>query len=161
MVSRTSSLSVEQDSTSDSLQRVCEIWSLILMVPLPLNVLPSPISRRVHPRSAQEVHAALRPPARKLRGRREAPAAVSRHWVLEKCRSLGRGWDVSDCSRRYGTSYRGAMLFPLLKLGVGGQVLHAHPTSVLFTRKPRTGWVVFHEMEETKKTQYVPTRLYV
>ncbi|KAJ7684812.1 P-loop containing nucleoside triphosphate hydrolase protein, partial [Mycena polygramma] len=35
----------------------------------------------------------------------------------------------------------------------GNQTLHVHPTSVLFTRKPRSGWVVFHEMEETKKTQ--------
>lgn len=35
-----------------------------------------------------------------------------------------------------------------------GQVLHVHPNSVLFTRKPRSGWVCFHEMEETKKTQY-------
>ncbi|KAG6331455.1 hypothetical protein ID866_7633 [Astraeus odoratus] len=32
-------------------------------------------------------------------------------------------------------------------------VLHVHPNSVLFTRKPRSGWVVFHEMEETKKNQ--------
>ncbi|KAH7912626.1 P-loop containing nucleoside triphosphate hydrolase protein [Hygrophoropsis aurantiaca] len=31
-------------------------------------------------------------------------------------------------------------------------VLHLHPTSVLFTRKPRSGWVIFHELEETKKT---------
>ncbi|KAF5331044.1 hypothetical protein D9619_005702 [Psilocybe cf. subviscida] len=35
----------------------------------------------------------------------------------------------------------------------GGMVLSVHPTSVLFTRKSRTGWVIFHEMEETKKTQ--------
>ncbi|KAF9532436.1 P-loop containing nucleoside triphosphate hydrolase protein [Crepidotus variabilis] len=35
------------------------------------------------------------------------------------------------------------------------QILHVHPTSVLFTRKPRSGWVVFHEMEETKKKQTV------
>jgi ATP-dependent RNA helicase DDX35 len=35
------------------------------------------------------------------------------------------------------------------------QVLHIHPSSVMFTRKPRTGWVVFHEMEETKKIQWV------
>ncbi|ESK97822.1 deah (asp-glu-ala-his) box polypeptide 35 [Moniliophthora roreri MCA 2997] len=35
----------------------------------------------------------------------------------------------------------------------GNKVLYAHPTSVLFTRKPRSGWVIFHEMEETKKTQ--------
>ncbi|KAH8833485.1 P-loop containing nucleoside triphosphate hydrolase protein [Flagelloscypha sp. PMI_526] len=35
----------------------------------------------------------------------------------------------------------------------GERTLHTHPTSVLFTRKPRSGWVVFHEMEETKKTQ--------
>ncbi|KIY68203.1 P-loop containing nucleoside triphosphate hydrolase protein [Cylindrobasidium torrendii FP15055 ss-10] len=37
----------------------------------------------------------------------------------------------------------------------GEQILHTHPTSVLFTRKPKSGWVVFHEMEETKKTQCV------
>lgn len=35
----------------------------------------------------------------------------------------------------------------------GDRVLHVHPNSVLFTRKPRSGWVVFHEMEETKKNQ--------
>ncbi|PSR75131.1 hypothetical protein PHLCEN_2v9316 [Hermanssonia centrifuga] len=35
----------------------------------------------------------------------------------------------------------------------GNVALHVHPNSVLFTRKPRSGWVVFHEMEETKKTQ--------
>ncbi|TFK42844.1 P-loop containing nucleoside triphosphate hydrolase protein [Crucibulum laeve] len=35
----------------------------------------------------------------------------------------------------------------------GNKILHVHPTSVLFTRKPRSGWVIFHEMEETKKTQ--------
>jgi hypothetical protein len=36
---------------------------------------------------------------------------------------------------------------------LSAQVLHVHPNSVLFTRKPRSGWVIFHEMEETKKTQ--------
>lgn len=30
----------------------------------------------------------------------------------------------------------------------------------MFTRKPRTGWVIFHEMEETKKTQWVAVRFY-
>lgn len=35
----------------------------------------------------------------------------------------------------------------------GNKVLEVHPTSVLFTRKPRSGWVVFHEMEESKITQ--------
>ena len=35
------------------------------------------------------------------------------------------------------------------------QVLNVHPNSVMFTRKPKTGWVVFHEIEETKKTQCV------
>ncbi|CCM06094.1 uncharacterized protein FIBRA_08341 [Fibroporia radiculosa] len=35
----------------------------------------------------------------------------------------------------------------------GDTTLHVHPNSVLFTRKPRSGWVIFHEMEETKKTQ--------
>ncbi|EPQ58523.1 P-loop containing nucleoside triphosphate hydrolase protein [Gloeophyllum trabeum ATCC 11539] len=33
----------------------------------------------------------------------------------------------------------------------GNIPLHVHPDSVLFTRKPKSGWVVFHEMEETKK----------
>ncbi|KAF4615186.1 hypothetical protein D9613_002823 [Agrocybe pediades] len=33
----------------------------------------------------------------------------------------------------------------------GNMILHVHPTSVLFTRKPRSGWVIFHEVEETKK----------
>ncbi|KAG6813096.1 hypothetical protein H0H92_013950 [Tricholoma furcatifolium] len=37
--------------------------------------------------------------------------------------------------------------------GTYRSVLHVHPTSVLFTRKPRSGWIVYHEMEETKKTQ--------
>ncbi|KAG2146985.1 P-loop containing nucleoside triphosphate hydrolase protein [Suillus bovinus] len=35
----------------------------------------------------------------------------------------------------------------------GNKTLYVHPTSVLFTRKPRSGWVVFHEVEETKRTQ--------
>ncbi|KIJ47273.1 hypothetical protein M422DRAFT_164154 [Sphaerobolus stellatus SS14] len=35
----------------------------------------------------------------------------------------------------------------------GDKVLHVHPNSVMFTRKPKSGWVVFHEIEETKKTQ--------
>ncbi|KAF9557667.1 P-loop containing nucleoside triphosphate hydrolase protein [Agrocybe pediades] len=35
----------------------------------------------------------------------------------------------------------------------GNMILHVHPTSVLFTRKPRSGWVIFHEVEETKKAQ--------
>ncbi|OJA08224.1 hypothetical protein AZE42_09393 [Rhizopogon vesiculosus] len=35
----------------------------------------------------------------------------------------------------------------------GNKTLFVHPTSVLFTRKPRTGWIIFHEVEETKKTQ--------
>ncbi|KAF8515694.1 P-loop containing nucleoside triphosphate hydrolase protein [Hysterangium stoloniferum] len=34
----------------------------------------------------------------------------------------------------------------------GDKILHTHPNSVMFTRKPKTGWVVFHEIEETKKT---------
>lgn len=33
------------------------------------------------------------------------------------------------------------------------QTLHVHPNSVLFTRKPKSGWVIYHEMEETKKRQ--------
>ncbi|KAJ3564925.1 hypothetical protein NP233_g7972 [Leucocoprinus birnbaumii] len=37
--------------------------------------------------------------------------------------------------------------------GTYRSVMSVHPTSVLFTRKPRSGWVIFHEMEETKKTQ--------
>ncbi|GJJ09371.1 hypothetical protein Clacol_003593 [Clathrus columnatus] len=32
------------------------------------------------------------------------------------------------------------------------KVFHVHPNSVMFNRKPKSGWVVFHEIEETKKT---------
>lgn len=32
-----------------------------------------------------------------------------------------------------------------------GTVLHVHPSSVMFNRKPETGWVIFHEVMETKK----------
>jgi ATP-dependent RNA helicase DDX35 len=32
-------------------------------------------------------------------------------------------------------------------------VLHVHPNSTLFTRKPSSGWVIFHDIEETKKIQ--------
>ncbi|KAH9818733.1 P-loop containing nucleoside triphosphate hydrolase protein [Melampsora americana] len=32
-----------------------------------------------------------------------------------------------------------------------GTVLHVHPSSVMFNRKPETGWVIFHELMETKK----------
>lgn len=32
------------------------------------------------------------------------------------------------------------------------QVLHVHPTSVLFTRQPSTGWVIYHEVLQTTKT---------
>lgn len=35
------------------------------------------------------------------------------------------------------------------------QVLHVNPRSVMFTRKPQSGWVVFHEMEESKMAMYV------
>ncbi|KAK2467129.1 hypothetical protein APHAL10511_001387 [Amanita phalloides] len=35
----------------------------------------------------------------------------------------------------------------------GNKVFHVHPTSVMFTRKPRTGWIVYHEVEETKRAQ--------
>jgi len=35
----------------------------------------------------------------------------------------------------------------------GDETLYVHPNSVLFTRKPRSGWVIFHEMEETTKIQ--------
>jgi ATP-dependent RNA helicase DDX35 len=36
-----------------------------------------------------------------------------------------------------------------------------HPTSVLFTRKPKSGWVIFNEMEETKKAQCVLPFLHI
>ncbi|EGG00219.1 uncharacterized protein MELLADRAFT_75787 [Melampsora larici-populina 98AG31] len=32
-----------------------------------------------------------------------------------------------------------------------GTILHVHPSSVMFNRKPETGWVIFHEVMETKK----------
>ncbi|KAH9180393.1 P-loop containing nucleoside triphosphate hydrolase protein [Lactarius sanguifluus] len=35
----------------------------------------------------------------------------------------------------------------------GNTVLHVHPNSTLFTRNPSSGWVIFHDIEETKKIQ--------
>jgi ATP-dependent RNA helicase DDX35 len=35
------------------------------------------------------------------------------------------------------------------------QVLHVHPKSVLFGRKPKSGWVIFHEVQESKMMQCV------
>ncbi|KAH8915854.1 hypothetical protein BT69DRAFT_1288306 [Atractiella rhizophila] len=32
-----------------------------------------------------------------------------------------------------------------------GAVLHVHPSSVLFNRKPKTDWVIYHEVVETSK----------
>ena len=33
-----------------------------------------------------------------------------------------------------------------------GAVLNVHPSSVMFTRQPSTGWVIFHEVVETTKS---------
>ncbi|WVQ78187.1 hypothetical protein IAT38_000270 [Cryptococcus sp. DSM 104549] len=33
-----------------------------------------------------------------------------------------------------------------------GATLHVHPSSVMFTRQPSTGWVIFHEVIETSKS---------
>ncbi|RSH91219.1 hypothetical protein EHS25_009518 [Saitozyma podzolica] len=33
-----------------------------------------------------------------------------------------------------------------------GATLHVHPSSVMFTRQPSTGWVIFHEVLETTKS---------
>lgn len=33
-----------------------------------------------------------------------------------------------------------------------GAVLHVHPNSVMFTRQPSTGWVIYHEVVETSKS---------
>ncbi|TIA69361.1 hypothetical protein E3P91_03646 [Wallemia ichthyophaga] len=33
----------------------------------------------------------------------------------------------------------------------GNQIVHAHPSSVMFTRSPPTKWVIFHEIVETTK----------
>ncbi|KAK4689933.1 ATP-dependent RNA helicase DDX35, partial [Tremellales sp. Uapishka_1] len=33
-----------------------------------------------------------------------------------------------------------------------GAILHVHPSSVMFTRQPSTGWVIYHEVVETTKS---------
>ena len=33
-----------------------------------------------------------------------------------------------------------------------GATLHVHPSSVMFTRQPSTGWVIYHEVIETTKS---------
>jgi ATP-dependent RNA helicase DDX35 len=35
---------------------------------------------------------------------------------------------------------------------LSNKTLHVHPSSVLFTRMPATGFVVFHEVIETSKS---------
>jgi ATP-dependent RNA helicase DDX35 len=40
----------------------------------------------------------------------------------------------------------------LLPLHLLTQTLHVHPSSVMFTRQPSTGWVIFHEVIETTKS---------
>lgn len=32
------------------------------------------------------------------------------------------------------------------------KILHVHPSSVMFTRQPSTGWVIYHEVIETTKS---------
>lgn len=32
------------------------------------------------------------------------------------------------------------------------QTLYVHPSSVMFTRQPSTGWVIYHEVIETTKS---------
>jgi ATP-dependent RNA helicase DDX35 len=70
-------------------------------------------------------------------------------WVADGTYQSVRGNKVCYCTSRHITLNMDQQ-----------QVLHIHPTSVLFTRKPQSGWVVFHEMEETQKTQCVPTISY-
>ena len=48
-----------------------------------------------------------------------------------------------------------SLSYPLLHMQTSfpRQSLNVHPNSVLFTRKPKSGWVIYHEIEETKKKQ--------
>lgn len=120
------------------------------MVQIARAILPRHVARRVHPGPAEKVHAALRAPSGKLRGRREEIAQVPGQRILAERRAVGRRRHVSIRARQccmWSNSFRTTMLM------CAPQTLHVHPNSVLFTRKPRSGWVIFHEMEETKKTQ--------
>lgn len=56
----------------------------------------------------------------------------------------------------FGVTLQVFLYFSLTKFPPEGlQVLHVHPNSTFFTRKPSSGWVIFHDIEETKKIQYV------
>ena len=67
---------------------------------------------------------------------------------------LQGGWLMGHTNQCAVTWYVIQIALPVYTMLKGYfKVLHVHPNSVLFTRKPRSGWVIFHEMEETKKTQ--------
>lgn len=83
-----------------SLQRIHALRPLLGVVQIPCTLLPRHVACSVHPCPAQEVHAALQPPPRELRGRCEALAAVPCERVLAEWRTVGGGWDVPVCQRK-------------------------------------------------------------
>ena len=40
----------------------------------------------------------------------------------------------------------------IMDLSLVCQILYVHPSSVMFTRQPSTGWVIYHEVVETTKS---------
>ena len=124
------------------------------MVQVPRPILPCDVTRCFYTLTVEEIYATLQSSFRKLRGRRKTAAKVPGDRLLAQCCSLARRWNIQSSQRRhsqYGPDSRPPSIY--LYILTLAQVLHVHPHSVLFTRKPRSGWVIFHEMEETKKIQ--------
>lgn len=79
-----------------------------------------------------------------------------RQCLVNGYKQNGARW-VADGTYRSirGNTVNPLRTFPYEHLLKVTQVLHVHPNSTLFTRKPSSGWVIYHDIEETKKIQCV------
>lgn len=77
-----------------SLQRIHPLRQIILMVQIPRTLLPGNVTGDLNTSAAEEIHAALQPPIRKLPRRREAAQAVSGEWLLEERSEVGCRWHL-------------------------------------------------------------------
>ncbi|PPQ98819.1 hypothetical protein CVT24_003373 [Panaeolus cyanescens] len=70
--------------------------------------------------------------------------------LLAQQRPVASRWDIQISSRKHG-KFSAYNIQHIADFEV--QIVSPHPNSVMFRRKPSTGWVVYHEIEETKKIQ--------
>ena len=67
--------------------------------------------------------------------------------------TLQNGFQMARIGHYKGIRYIIYSVLKKLCIDQSMQVFYVHPTSIMFTRKPRTGWVIYHDVEETKKAQ--------